>query len=158
VRVLCYWRDRVSQPLALLKPAANDPSPRVRLEALRAASFFTGDEAMEVAYQITKYPTDYYLDYTFKETTRQLGKSVKNFTPKDPTLLAAAVTKMSDKELAAAPSTEPILLARLERKTTDVNTRNTALEELAKLRKTDRVTKPWPRSSGSTKTARPCSR
>src|ERR1043166_8522585 len=67
VRVLCYWRDRVSQPLALLKVAANDSSPRVRLEAVRAASYFEGNEAMEVAYQITKYPTDYYLDYTFKE-------------------------------------------------------------------------------------------
>jgi len=140
VRVLCYWRDRVSRPLEALKLAANDPSPRVRLEAVRAASFFEGNEAMEAAYQITKYPTDYYLDYTFKETTKQLQKSAKDFVPKDPALLAASVNRMSDKELAAAPNTEPVLLARLERKTSDVNTRNTALEDLAKLRKTDRVT------------------
>ena len=60
--------------------------------------------------------------------------------PKDPVLLAAVVGRMSDKELAAAPASEPVLLARLERKTSDVNTRNTALEELAKLRKTDRAT------------------
>lgn len=140
VRVLCYWRDRVSQPLSLLKVAANDSSPRVRLEAVRAASYFEGDEAMEVAYQITKYPTDYYLEYTFKETTKQLAKSVKNFMPKDPALLTAFVTRMTDKELAAAPNTEPVLLARLERKTMDVNTRNAALDELVKLRKTDRAT------------------
>ncbi len=140
VRVLGYWRDRVSQPLLAVKTAANDPAPRVRLEAVRVASFFEGNEAMEAAYQITKYPTDYYLDYTFKETTKQLSKSAKNFVPKDPTLLTAAVNRMTDKELAAAPNTEPVLLARLERKTSDVNTRNSALEELAKIRKTDRVT------------------
>jgi azurin len=140
VRVLGYWGDRVSQPLAALKVAANDPAPRVRLEAVRVASYFTGDEAMEVAYQVTKYPTDYYLDYTFKETTKQLSKSAKNYVPKDPALLAASVSRMSDQELAAAPKSEPVLLARLERKTSDVNTRNTALEDLAKLRKTDRAT------------------
>ena len=39
-RVLCYWRDRVANPLALLKVQANDPHPAVRLEAVRAASFF----------------------------------------------------------------------------------------------------------------------
>lgn len=139
VRVLCYWRDHVSQPLAALKIAANDPSPRVRLEAVRAASYFEGNEAMEAAYQITKYPTDYYLDYTFKETTKQLQKSANGWVPKDPALVAAAVTRMSDKELAAAPSTEPVLLARLERKTMDVNSRNAALEELAKLHKSDRA-------------------
>jgi azurin len=107
---------------------------------VRVASFFKGEEAMEVAYQITKYPTDYYLDYTFKETTKQLQKSAKGFVPKDPALLAASVNRMTDKELEAAPNTEPVLLARLERKTSLVNTRNDALEGLAKLRKTDRVT------------------
>ncbi len=140
VRILGYWGDRVAQPLALLKAAANDSAPRVRLEAVRVASFFKGEEAMEVAYQITKYPTDYYLDYTFKETTRQLQKSAKGWTPKDPALLTAAVARMTDKELEAAPSTEPVLLARLERKTSPVNTRNEALEGLVKLRKTDRAT------------------
>jgi glucose/arabinose dehydrogenase/azurin len=140
VRVLCYWRDRVSEPLALLKAAANDPSQRVRLEAVRAASFFEGNEAMEVAYQVTKHPMDYYVDYTFKETTKQLQKSAKDFVPKDPALLAASVSRMSDKDLLAAPNSEPVLLARIERKTMDVNTRGAALEQLAALRKTDRPT------------------
>ncbi len=139
VRVLCYWRDRVSEPLTALKVAANDPSPRVRLEAVRAASYFEGHDAMDAAYQVTKYPTDYYLDYTFKETTKQLQKSAKDYVPKDPALLAAAVTRMSDKELIAAPNTEPVLVARLDRKTIDLNTRSGALDDLAKLRKTNRA-------------------
>ena len=48
-RVLCYWRDRVPDALELLKKLAADPYPRVRLEAVRAASFFTVPEAVEVA-------------------------------------------------------------------------------------------------------------
>ena len=44
-RVLCYWRDRVPDALDLLKKLAADPHPRVRLEAVRAASFFTVPEA-----------------------------------------------------------------------------------------------------------------
>ncbi len=48
-RVLCYWRDRVANPLALLKTLATDEHPGVRLEAVRAASFFQTQEAAEVA-------------------------------------------------------------------------------------------------------------
>ncbi|HEX3989349.1 MAG TPA: HEAT repeat domain-containing protein, partial [Verrucomicrobiae bacterium] len=39
-RVLCYWRDRVPDALDLFKALADDANPRVRLEAVRAASFF----------------------------------------------------------------------------------------------------------------------
>src|SRR5262249_50082993 len=39
-RVLCYWRDRVPDVLSLLRGQAQDEHPRVRLEAVRAASFF----------------------------------------------------------------------------------------------------------------------
>ena len=39
---LCYWRDRVDDPLGLSKVQAGDEHPRVRLEAVRAASFFRG--------------------------------------------------------------------------------------------------------------------
>jgi HEAT repeat protein len=37
-RVLCYWRDQVSDALNLLKKQAADEHPRVRLEAVRASS------------------------------------------------------------------------------------------------------------------------
>src|SRR2546430_15951111 len=48
-RVLCYWRDRVSDPLALLKTQANDENPRVRLEAVRACCFFPTRQAAGMA-------------------------------------------------------------------------------------------------------------
>ena len=56
-RVLCYWRDRVPDALDLLKKLAADPYPRVRLEAVRAASFFPVPEAVEVALDLGR-PAD----------------------------------------------------------------------------------------------------
>ena len=46
-RVLCYWRDRVDEPLELLRKQVNDEHPRVRLEAIRALSFFDGDDGRQ---------------------------------------------------------------------------------------------------------------
>src|SRR5690606_22101431 len=55
-RVLCYWRDRVNKPLDLLRVQATDEHPRVRLEAVRAASFFKGADvplAQEIVLEST---------------------------------------------------------------------------------------------------------
>jgi azurin/glucose/arabinose dehydrogenase/lysophospholipase L1-like esterase len=143
-RVLCYWRDRVPEALALLKTAAADENPRVRLEAVRAASFFNGADvpaALEVAYLIPKQTTDYYLDYTLKETLKQLNNIAKQTVlPSDPVVAAALIEKMSDADLAKLPSSEPVLMARLDRKGIDAVTRDKALGELAALHKTDKVT------------------
>lgn len=138
VRVLCYWRDRVHEPLALLRAAANDPSPRVRLEALRAASFFEGAPSMDVAYDVLKYDMDYYLDYTFKETSRQLAKTVKEgYLPTDPKALAGLAARMSEKDLLQAADSEPVLVERLERPGINVNVRTASLTSLATIRKSD---------------------
>jgi putative heme-binding domain-containing protein len=77
VRVLCAWRDRVPQALDLLKKLAADPQPRIRLEAIRAASYFTAPEAIEVALIAEGQPTDQYLDYVRTETMKALAPYVK---------------------------------------------------------------------------------
>ncbi|MFN0021101.1 MAG: PVC-type heme-binding CxxCH protein [Pirellulaceae bacterium] len=71
-RVLCYWRDRVPNVLDLLRKMAADQHPRVRLEAIRAASFFTLPEAAEIPIIAAEFPGDVYLDYIQKETMRAL--------------------------------------------------------------------------------------
>lgn len=79
-RVLCYWRDRVSDPLGLLQTQVNDDHPRVRLEAVRALSFFRGEEAVkaqEIALESLIHPQDYYLEYTLNETLSTLEKRTK---------------------------------------------------------------------------------
>lgn len=140
VRVLCYWRDRVSNPLELIKKAAADEHPRVRLEAVRAASFFSGDDvpaAAEAAFTVLSRPMDYWLEYTLKETRRQLAiVSGKTPMPKDPALLKALIDRMSDDELNAAPPVEAVLAARLTRKSTPEEARAAALAELSQRRGT----------------------
>ena len=81
-RVLCYWRDRVKEPLALLKIQAEDESPRVRLEAVRACSFFKTSQAAEIALAVLdkeKDPSkpDYYIKYCLDETLKALDKYTK---------------------------------------------------------------------------------
>jgi HEAT repeat protein len=79
-RVLCYWRDRVGDPLELVRKQVNDEHPRVRLEAIRALSFFDGDDAakaQEIALESLVHPQDDYLEYTLNETTKTLDHRVK---------------------------------------------------------------------------------
>jgi hypothetical protein len=76
-RVLCYWRDRVSNPLALLKVQATDPHPGVRLEAVRAASFFQTQEAAEVALASLEHPQDRFLKYTLDQTMNTLKTFIR---------------------------------------------------------------------------------
>ncbi len=105
-RVLCYWRDRVPEALALFKTLAGDEHPRVRLEAVRAASFYTGADlaaANEIAYTILKKPTDYYLDYCYQETLRQLRLQDKEpYLPKDPAFAGLVAQKEATVALQAA--------------------------------------------------------
>ena len=47
----------------LLLARANDEHPRVRLEALVAASFFEGPGAVRAALEVLRHPTDKFIDY-----------------------------------------------------------------------------------------------
>jgi hypothetical protein len=58
----------------------NDEHPRVRLEAVRALSFFEGadaEKAIEVATESLIHPQDDYLKYTFNETMNTLERRAK---------------------------------------------------------------------------------
>jgi glucose/arabinose dehydrogenase len=80
-RVACYWRDRLSNPLELLRKSVNDEHPRVRLEAIRALSFFDGADAtkaQEIALESLLHPQDDYLEYTLSETTKTLDQRARS--------------------------------------------------------------------------------
>ncbi len=143
VRVLCYWRDRVPNALDLLKTAVADEAPRVCLEAVRALSFFNGNDAPKaagIAYDVLRKPTDYTIEYCFKETLKQLQSLSKEKTlPADPELLAALISKMDDSELSGQPDNDAILKAKLERRGYDVTKRAATVNALAKLHGTDKV-------------------
>lgn len=79
-RVLCYWSDQLKNPIELLTASVNDEHPRVRLEAVRALSFFTGDDvlpALDLAAQSLIYDQDDYLEYTLNETMATLDRRLK---------------------------------------------------------------------------------
>ncbi len=81
-RVLCYWRDRVKDPLSLLAVQVIDEHPRVRLEAVRACSFFKTAKAAEIALTVLEKEAnpdkpDYYIKYCLDETMKQLDKYTK---------------------------------------------------------------------------------
>jgi putative heme-binding domain-containing protein len=77
VRVLTYWRDRVPDALELVKKAAADDHPRVRLEAVWAASYFTVPEAAEVVFIAQDKPADVYVNHIIGETMKALDPLVK---------------------------------------------------------------------------------
>lgn len=146
-RVLCYWRDRVPDALPLFRTLAGDDHPRPRLEAVRAASFYRSAEAADVALAALKKPTDYYIDYTLKETLRQLepqwrkaiaeGQAIATDNPAGINRLIGSV---STPELLKMPRTPGVILAVLSRQDVPDANRIEALDSLAKERKTTRVT------------------
>ncbi|TLV02722.1 PVC-type heme-binding CxxCH protein [Dyadobacter luticola] len=113
-RVLRFWSDRIPETLTLMQTRLNDESPRVRLEAIVAMSFYENEKAVLAATDIFKYPTDRYLDYAISETFRHLkpvwlaALKQKKITGKAETYLLASLTA---EELAALPKTPATLAA-----------------------------------------------
>jgi azurin len=145
-RVLCYWRDRLSNSLEWFRTLANDEHPRVRLEAVRGASFYRTAAAAEMALEILKYPTDYYLDYVLKETLRQLQpwwrKAIAEgqpIAPYNPAGLEYLIDSVNTTELLRLPRTRSVLEALVTRAGVADADRAAALVELAKLRGEGRV-------------------
>jgi glucose/arabinose dehydrogenase/azurin len=145
-RVLCYWRDRMPDALGLFKMLADDSNPRVRLEAIRDASFFRNADAAEAALTALKHSTDYYIDYTLKETLRQLKpwvlKAIGAHQPlaaDNPAGLNYLINTLNAAEVLKLPGTIPTLSALVERKDATDSDRLNALSELAKKSGTGRV-------------------
>lgn len=145
VRVICYQRDRVPNALDLLKTAISDDAPRVRLEAVRALSFFNGadtEKATEIAFTTYNKDTDYYIDYCYKETMKQLASlsGGKTTLPQNPVLLDKLLAKMDDGELnGQSNANEAVLYAKLGRRSYDIVKRDGIINDLMKLHKTERV-------------------
>jgi azurin len=144
-RVLCYWRDRIPDAIALLKEQAADESPRVRLEAVRAASYFQDGKAVEIVMAAQAHPTDYYLDYTIGETMRQLEpywrKAIASGQTTAPNTASGLkfLRALSAPELLKLPKSEPVLQAIVLRMDINEAFRGEALNTLATQKKTTRA-------------------
>jgi hypothetical protein len=140
--VLCYWRDRVPNALELLKVAAEDEAPRVRLEAVRAASFFREWAAADVALTALKKPMDYYLDYCLTETMKQLKpwwqqaiSEGKPLASGNPAGIDYVLGSVSTGDLDKLPKTPVVYTALLTREGVPDDKRAEALDGLSKLDK-----------------------
>jgi azurin len=140
VRVLCYWRDRVPNALELLRTAADDESPRVRLEVVRTASFFREWAAADIALMALKKPMDYYLTYCLNETMRQLKpwwqQAITDGQPlaaNNPAGIDFVLGSVSTADLDKLPKTPVVYTALLTRDGVADDKRAEALGHLAKL-------------------------
>jgi putative heme-binding domain-containing protein len=68
VHVIADLHEFVPNAFDLVAPLVNDPHPRVRLEAVRALSFFQTSQSVKVALQALSEPLDPQLSYTLEST------------------------------------------------------------------------------------------
>ncbi len=141
-RVLCYWRDRVGEPLDLLRKQAADEHPRVRLEAVRAASFFKEPEAIEVVLIADEKPKDRYLEFVRGETLRALEPHVraaiaggKKITFKTPAGMRYFLRTVNTDDLLKMERTPGVFMELLFRRAVRDEYRKEALTGLAKFEK-----------------------
>lgn len=112
-RVLCGLRDHASEIRAQLVQQAGDENARVRLEAVRAASFINSADAIAVLATGAGQPTDKYLDYMIRETSRTISgdwkKTVLTSGLMDGMNEASTLyllNQLSNSEVLALPMTE----------------------------------------------------
>jgi glucose/arabinose dehydrogenase/lysophospholipase L1-like esterase len=109
-RVLCYWRDRVADPVERLRKSVNDSHPRVRLEGVRALSFFHEQAALDAAVEALIYEDDDYIRYTLDETMKTLDRRITGATtvPDNPTDREKK-TVAAEKKRGQAESVAPVV-------------------------------------------------
>ena len=140
VRVLSHWRDLFPQEdvIAWLTNAVNDEHPRVRLEAVRAASWVNTSAAAEVALQAVKDERDYYINYALEEVIRGLEpmwKSAINsgeiFAADNPAGIDYILGSIPTADLSKLPKSAPVYMALLTRPGIREQQRSEALTGLA---------------------------
>jgi len=138
-KVLRYWKDKIPDALDLLSKQINDNSPRVRLEAIVALSYFQGEKAVAAAINIFKYPTDYYLNYAINETFTYLKpvwlagfKQNEKFLTDNPLAISYLLNLATEKELLELPQNKQVLTAILGHKAVRKEVKQQVVVALAK--------------------------
>jgi putative heme-binding domain-containing protein len=146
MRVLASIVDRVPKALDLVRRAAADESPRVRLEALRTATYLRVPEAVEALAIVEEFPSDRQMDYVRKESARVLDPEFKRAREaKQPIAFVTDAGKkylyrsMTNDELAQEPRSSAVYREMLLRNGLDERLRLEAVEAMAKADKTSVV-------------------
>src|SRR5262249_8068033 len=72
VRAADQWRPRLEHPMELLAERVADEHPQVRLEAVRALSYYQSTRAADLAMQALNRSMDKFLDYAVWLSAREL--------------------------------------------------------------------------------------
>lgn len=138
-RVLRVMRGQIHDALDLLAVQAKDEHPRVRLEAVVAASFFDNAEAAAVALEVRRFPTDKFLEYALKETMRALDPIWKAAIRRgeligadNPAAMEYLLGIVSPDELVKLPRVPGVLKALLTRHGISKDERLKAASDVAK--------------------------
>lgn len=142
-RVVRCSRHLLPDALELLAGSAVDEHPRVRLEAVVAASFFEDARAASVALTSLDAPTDKFLDYALRETMRALEphwkealRSGEPIAANQPAGIEYLMSRVGPEELVHLPRTGPVLEALMTRGGIAKEDRLSAARELAASRGT----------------------
>ncbi|MCM2371282.1 PVC-type heme-binding CxxCH protein [Aporhodopirellula aestuarii] len=71
-RVIRYWHEDLSDPIAMVAKASGDPFPRTRMEAVLSAGFIPKAEALVAALHSIDHPGDKFLDQALPQTMKAL--------------------------------------------------------------------------------------
>jgi putative heme-binding domain-containing protein len=139
MRVLAAIVDRVPNALDLVLRAAADESPRVRLEALRTASYLRIPEAIEALAIVEEFPSDSFMEYVKKESARVLDPEFRQVQAAGGRIAFKTdaghrylYRKMTNDQLAKEPRSTPVYREMLLRSGLDERLRIEAVEALAK--------------------------
>ncbi len=72
VATLSNESERIDGSYEMLLSAIGDSHPRVRLEAVRALSYFPTMKSVEAVLSVAQHPVDYWIDYTLEHTLHAL--------------------------------------------------------------------------------------
>ncbi len=139
LRVLSQVVDRVPEAIDLVRQAAADDSLRVRLEAVRAATYLRVPEAIEALAVADELPSDRFMDYVKTEAARVLRPEYDKarLTGWRPAFATAAgrrflYASLTNDELAKEPRSPELYRAILTRSGLDERLRTEAVEAIAK--------------------------
>src|SRR5690606_35488823 len=116
------------------KKSADDEAPRVRLEAVRVASFLRQWEAADAALVALNHPMDYYLTYCLTQTMKQLEpwwkpaiRDGKPFASGNPAGAEFVLASVGTGDLSNLPPGPTIYQAILSREDASAEQRTSAL-------------------------------
>jgi glucose/arabinose dehydrogenase len=137
-RSLRYWLNEIPDAAALLTRQADDPDPRVRLEAINAASAFHNYKGTEIVLETLRHHRDYALHHAFNESMRTLDPYIKTailagkeVCKGNPAGIRYILERVNDHDLVRMRRTREVCERILSRDVVGLEHRLDALKKLA---------------------------